>query len=154
MPPSTLAVADAPPVDAPIAMISVAAVVAGAAHRFDQPAGETFTRADARLVDDVGGAGAEQLVVATAGVAAHHDHRQRERRHDVAQELIAVHARHVDVEQHHVGRVLHEAVARLVGIAGLGDDLDVAGAAQRRAQDLTERRRIVDDEDADHDAAG
>ena len=39
-----------------------------------------------------------------------HDHRQRAHRHQVAQEVEAVHARHLHVQRDHVGRVLADAL--------------------------------------------
>jgi len=58
------------------------------------------------------------------GRAADND-RHRLRLHDAARRLEAVHARHVDVHEHHVGPVLVDEIQRGLAVGDGADDTDL-----------------------------
>ena len=65
--------------------------------------------------------------------------------------LDAVHDRHADVEQHHVGVQQLGLLDRLAAGRGLAHDLDVVGRRrQQRAHPLADDRVVVGDQDPDH----
>ncbi|MPN03006.1 hypothetical protein SDC9_150229 [bioreactor metagenome] len=77
------------------------------------------------------------------------DHRRRVFLHDLAQETEAIHARHLDVENDHVGPVAVEFFHREQGVRRCRDDLDVVRLGQNAAQHFTNDGRVVDDMDGD-----
>jgi hypothetical protein len=106
----------------------------------------------ARLLDDRERARADGLLRerrALRGERPQDDDRQRQHRHDLAQEGHAVHPRHLHVERHHVGPEPHEEVARLVRVRRGADDLEVGLRAQPAREDAADERGVVDDEDTD-----
>jgi hypothetical protein len=89
--------------------------------------------------------GLERVLVVGGG----EDHRRRlVEGAQVAGRLDAVHARHADVEQHHVGREALAERDRLVAVRRLADDRDLAQVLEQVAQPLASRRLVVDDQQA------
>ena len=107
---------------------------------------------EARLVDGlqyvVNGARIEgaQRVLAEGG--GEHHHRQ-DLRAQVAQELEAVEAGHLDVEEQEVRRECRDGLQRLGGIAAFADDADVRVCGERLAQRQPRQHFVVDQERAD-----
>ena len=60
--------------------------------------------------------------------------------------LKSVHARHTHIEQHHIGVKLACEPHRLLAVAGLTDDLDIAEFTQQPLQPLSSGRFIIDDQ--------
>jgi hypothetical protein len=58
----------------------------------------------------------------------------------------AVHARHADVHQHDIGRMLGRRLDGFLAGAGLGDDLDVAGGLQHGLEAGAHHRLVVGDD--------
>lgn len=75
-----------------------------------------------------------------------HD-RARTFRHDPTSCLDAVHHRHEQVHQHHVGRIGGALGHRLGTVAGDPDDLVLRLEGQRAAQRLDGQRHVIDDSD-------
>ena len=101
-----------------------------------------------RLGDEVVGPGFDRPDL-LLGVARrdHHDRQVGGLRvlADPPAHLVAVHARHHDVEQDDVGRLLAQHVQRL--LAGRGGQHPIAARAQHRVEQPDVRRLVVDDED-------
>ncbi|MHC2840336.1 hypothetical protein ACVINU_003270 [Bradyrhizobium diazoefficiens] len=130
---------------------------AGARRRLDglaQPRGafeQRLPRVDLRLRHDVDRARLERFehhVRAFFGQRGADDHRDRTLRHDLAQERHAVHARHLDVEDHDVGDLVLEAARGCERVGRGPHHLDVRIVIEDRLKDLAHRRRIVHDQHA------
>ena len=165
--------ASTPPVDEPMATIlrptrksatlsgarSSGAAAAAREARWERAAAFTFSArspngrriAAAGLADAIDGAefeGRKRRVRAAMGQGRHHDHRHRPQPHDLLEEFEAVHVRHLDVERDDVGIERLDRVARLAGVAGLADDLDVRIDAAGSPDQAAHGGGIVDDENA------
>ena len=73
-----------------------------------------------------------------------HDRRTGRPRRDLGEGREAVDARHREVEDDDVGPELGRERDRLVAAARLTDDLERVGLGERRAEQRTHRRRVVD----------
>jgi hypothetical protein len=78
------------------------------------------------------------------------EHRRRAVGHDAPQGLQAVHARHLDVERHHVRPEVEGLLPSVLAVHGRGHDLDVGRVAQHAREGLAHEGGVVDDQDADH----
>src|SRR6185436_8455764 len=65
---------------------------------------------------------------------------------ELGQQVEAAAPRHLDVEEHEVGRELLDARPRLVDVAGLADDLDGGKYLEQAPQLAARERFIVDDQ--------
>ena len=110
----------------------------------------------ANRVDDRREARRLQNVAAGAAVGGAGDHveigerRQDERanrrvalEHAVEQRAEVAHVRHLVVEHQHVGADAVEDVEELLAVAGLADDVDLAGPGERDAHHLPKHRVVV-----------
>ncbi len=83
------------------------------------------------LVSAVGAHAQAQHLVDLLVLGGEEDHRELVRLADAVQELHAVHARHLDVEDAEIGRCLGEALQRR-GAVVVGLDLEALGLEQHR----------------------
>ena len=88
-------------------------------------------------------------LAALLGEAAHDHGAHGVGRHQPAQELDAVHARHLHVERDNPGIVPDDEVAGLPGVTRGADDLEAGVAGQPFAEHLAGDRRVVDDQHPD-----
>ena len=96
------------------------------------------------LEDEAGCAGPERLDDVLVETERRQD--QDPRSGQLPGRLDPVHAGHPDVHQHDIGQVAPRLLDRLLAGAGLGDDLDVAGALEQRFEPGAQQRLVVGDD--------
>ena len=96
------------------------------------------------LEDESGCAGPERLDDVLVETERRQD--QDPRSGQLPGRLDPVHARHPDVHQHDIGQVAPRLLDGLLAGAGLGDDLDVAGALEQGLEPRAEQRLVVGDD--------
>ena len=93
--------------------------------------------------------GLHQRIGTGFGHARADDHGNGTLAHDLAQKGKPIHARHFDVEEHHVRHFLANAFDGDIGIGCRGHDLQRGIAGDDLAQRHAYRGAIVDDQDTD-----
>ena len=78
-----------------------------------------------------------------------HHHRHRPQPHDFLQKIQPVHMRHFDVERDDIRLQRLDGGARLVGVGGLADHLDLRIGAQCGGNQAPHGGRIIDDDNPD-----
>ena len=91
----------------------------------------------------------DRLLRAGRRVRADHDDGHGLALHDELEEGEAGHARHVEVERHDVDLEAGEAVARVVGVGGAADELDLLVLAENVGEHLAEDGGVVHGENTD-----
>ena len=86
-------------------------------------------------------------------VGGHEDERRHVLRADRLHDPEAVHAGHLDVEQHQVRFLVANQRDRLAAVARLGHGLDLRLTAEQQLQPVARERLVVDHHGADHDGA-
>ena len=109
------------------------------------------------LEQEPAGAGPQRLVHVLVEVERRQDHDPRRRQRlvagDPAGRLEAVHHRHPDVHQHHVGVLAGGEGDGLGAVARLADDLDVGLTGEQHREPAAHERLVVGDHDPDRHSA-
>ena len=108
------------------------------------------------LQQEPAGAGTQRLVDVLVEVERGEDDDPRRRQRVVARDppgrLEAVHHRHPNVHQHHVGPFAGGECNRLGAVARLADHLDVGLAGEQHREAAADERLVVGDHDSDRHA--